>query len=47
MKSVKQIMAELLVEWLMEDYIKLINKPSEKEIVDSLEEHKEHNYGSL
>ena len=33
-------MAEMLAEWLFKDFGILINKPSEKEIAETLEEHK-------
>ena len=38
-KDVKKIMAEMLAEWLFKDFGILINKPSEKEIAETLEEH--------
>ena len=39
-KSVKDIMSEMLAEWLFKDFGILIDEPSEKEIAESLEEHK-------
>ena len=38
-KSVKDIMAEMLAEWLSKDFGLLIDEPSEKEIAETLEEH--------
>ena len=38
-KGLKDIMAEMLAEWLFKDFGILINKPSEKEIAETLEEH--------
>ena len=38
-KSVKDVMSEMLAEWLFKDFGILINKPSEKEIAETLEEH--------
>ena len=38
-KSVKDIMSEMLAEWLCKDFGILIDEPSEKEIAESLEEH--------
>ena len=38
-KNVKDIMAEMLAEWLFKDFGILIDKPSEKEIAETLEEH--------
>jgi len=38
-KSAKDIMSEMLAEWLFKDFGILIDKPSEKEIAESLEEH--------
>ena len=38
-KSVKDIMSEMLAEWLFKDFGILIDEPSEKEIAESLEEH--------
>tara|TARA_Y100000310_G_scaffold56421_1_gene51816 strand:+ start:219 stop:377 length:159 start_codon:yes stop_codon:yes gene_type:complete len=38
-KSVKDIMAEMLAEWLFRDFKILIDEPSEKEIAETLEEH--------
>tara|TARA_Y100000296_G_C5007874_1_gene173579 strand:- start:189 stop:326 length:138 start_codon:yes stop_codon:yes gene_type:complete len=40
-KNVKNIMAEMLSEWLFKDFGLLIDKPSEKEIAEELEEHEE------
>tara|TARA_Y100000310_G_scaffold243644_1_gene248179 strand:- start:103 stop:261 length:159 start_codon:yes stop_codon:yes gene_type:complete len=39
-KKVKDIMAEMLAEWLFKDFGILIDEPSEKEIAENLEEHK-------
>ena len=39
-KSVKDIMSEMLVEWLFKDFGILIDEPSEKEIAETLEEHR-------
>ena len=39
-KSVKDIMSEMLAEWLFIDFGILIEEPSEKEIAETLEEHK-------
>ena len=38
-KSVKDIMAEMLAEWLSKDFGLLIDEPSEREIAENLEEH--------
>ena len=38
-KSVKDIMAEMLAEWLSKDFGLLIDEPSEREIAETLEEH--------
>ena len=38
-KSVKDIMSEMLSEWLCKDFGILIDEPSEKEIAETLEEH--------
>ena len=38
-KSVKDIMSEMLAEWLCKDFGILIDEPSEKEIAETLEEH--------
>ena len=38
-KSVKDIMAGMLTEWLFKDFGILIDEPSEKEIAETLEEH--------
>tara|TARA_Y100000310_G_scaffold114878_1_gene113413 strand:- start:667 stop:795 length:129 start_codon:yes stop_codon:yes gene_type:complete len=40
-KNMKQIMAEMLAEWLFKDFGILIDEPSEEEIIKTLEEHKE------
>ena len=37
-KSVKDIMSEMLAEWLCKDFGILIDEPSEKEIAETLEE---------
>ena len=39
-KSVKDIMSEMLAEWLCKDFGILIDEPSEKEIAETLEEHR-------
>ena len=39
-KSVKDVMSEMLAEWLSKDFGILIDEPSEKEIAETLEEHK-------
>ena len=39
-KSVKDIMAVMLAEWLFKDFGILIDEPSEREIAETLEEHK-------
>ena len=38
-RKVKQMMAEMLAEWLLKDFGLLIDEPSEKDIAESLEEH--------
>ena len=38
-KSAKDIMSEMLAEWLCKDFGILIDEPSEKEIAETLEEH--------
>jgi len=38
-KNVKDIMAEMLAEWLFKDFGILIDEPSENEIAETLEEH--------
>ena len=38
-KNVKDIMSEMLAEWLCKDFGILIDEPSEKEIAETLEEH--------
>ena len=38
-KSVKDIMSEMLAEWLCKDFGILIDEPSEREIAETLEEH--------
>ena len=40
-KKIKDIMAEVLAEWLMKDFETLIDEPSRKEIAETLEEHDE------
>jgi hypothetical protein len=37
-KNVKDVMSEMLAEWLFKDFGILIDKPSEKEIAATLEE---------
>ena len=39
-KSIKDIMSEMLADWLFKDFGILIDEPSEKEIAETLEEHK-------
>ena len=39
-KSVKDVMSEMLAEWLFKDFGILIDEPSEKEIAETLEEHR-------
>ena len=39
-KEMKQMMAEMLSEWLLKDFGLLIDEPSEKEIAETLEEHR-------
>ena len=39
-KNVKDIMAKMLAEWLFKDFKILIDEPSEREIAETLEEHK-------
>ena len=39
-KSVKDVMSEMLAEWLFKDFEILIDEPSEREIAETLEEHK-------
>ena len=39
-KNIKNIMAEMLAEWLFKDFDILIDEPSEREIAETLEEHK-------
>jgi len=41
MKSVKEIMAELLTEWLFKDFGLLIDEPDSEEIEEILEEYEE------
>ena len=36
-KSVKDVMSEMLAEWLFKDFGILIDEPSEKEIAETLE----------
>ena len=38
-KSVKEIMAEMLAEWLFKDFGLLIDEPTSDDIEKSLEEH--------
>jgi hypothetical protein len=38
-KNVRDIMAEMLAEWLFKDFKILIDEPSEREIAETLEEH--------
>ena len=38
-RKVRDIMAEMLAEWLFKDFGILIDEPSEKEIAETLEEH--------
>ena len=38
-KNIKDIMAEMLAEWLFKDFEILIDEPSEREIAETLEEH--------
>ena len=40
-KDLKDIMAEMLAEWLFRDFGILIDEPSEEEIAETLEEHNE------
>ena len=40
-KKLKDIMAEMLAEWLFKDFEILIDEPSEQEIAETLEEHNE------
>ena len=37
-KSIKDVMSEMLAEWLFKDFGILIDEPSEKEIAETLEE---------
>ena len=39
-KDVKDMMAGMLAKWLFKDFGILIDEPSEKEIAETLEEHK-------
>ena len=39
-RKIKDIMAGMLAEWLFKDFGILIDEPSEKEIAETLEEHK-------
>ena len=39
-KKVRNTMAEMLAEWLFKDFGILIDEPSEKEIAETLEEHR-------
>ena len=38
-KNVKDMMAEMLAEWLFKDFGILIDEPTEKDIAETLEEH--------
>ena len=38
-KNIKNIMAEMLSDWLLKDFGILIDEPSEREIAETLEEH--------
>ena len=38
-KDVKDVMSEMLADWLFKDFGILIDEPSEKEIAETLEEH--------
>ena len=38
-KNIKNIMAEMLADWLFKDFGILIDEPSEREIAETLEEH--------
>jgi len=40
-KSVKEVMAEMLAEWLFKDFGLLIDEPSSKDIEKFLEEYEE------
>ena len=39
-KKIRNTMAEMLAEWLFKDFGILIDEPSEKDIAETLEEHK-------
>jgi len=41
MKKVKEIMAEMLTEWLFRDFGLLIDEPTQEDIEKKLEEYKE------
>ena len=41
MKKIKEVMAEMLTEWLFRDFGLLIDEPTSEEIENKLEEHKE------
>jgi len=41
MKKVKEIMAEMLTEWLFKDFGLLIDEPTSEEIKKNLEKHEE------
>ena len=41
MDKIKEIMAKMLAEWLFRDFGLLIDEPSEKDIAETLEEHRE------
>ena len=45
-KKVKDIMAEMLAEWLFKDFEILIDEPSAKEIAETLEEHGEEEHAN-
>jgi len=45
-KSVKDIMAEMLAEWLFKDFEILIDEPSEREIAETLEEHEKEKHAN-
>ena len=45
-KSGKDIMAEMLAEWLFKDFGLLIDEPSEKEIAETLEEHEKEKHAN-
>tara|TARA_R100000458_G_C8271365_1_gene246070 strand:+ start:489 stop:626 length:138 start_codon:yes stop_codon:yes gene_type:complete len=41
MRKVKEVMAEMLTEWLFRDFGLLIDEPTPEEIEKKLEEHEE------